>query len=109
MFLCESGQALEEFLGGYFYAAFALNWFDQKSSGLFRNRRLDCFQVIEKRIDKTGEKRAEAIVNLPLSRGRHCSDRSAVEGLIESDDFMTCAFDSMSPGELDEAVIGFCS
>lgn len=42
-----------------------------------------------------------------LRGGGHCSDRSAVEGIVKGDDFVAAGFEAESPGELDESVVGF--
>ncbi len=69
----------------------------------------DGVEIVRVDVDEAGEEGAEALVDFSLRGGGHGADGSAVEGVIEGDDFVTPAFEAESAGELYEAIVRFCA
>ena len=87
-FVAAGSERLEELGRGHVDAAFALDRLDDDAAGSFRHEVFYAGDVVVGAVDKTGDHGAEWFLVLWV-RGRgqaaHCS---AVEGVVEADDFV---------------------
>jgi len=86
---------LQEGLVGDADAAFALDRLDQEAGSLRADRRLGRFQIVELDITEAGQQGQKALVHLVLVRRADGAERTAVEGVVESDDL-----EPIGPGRL---------
>jgi hypothetical protein len=85
--IAQFAQAFEEFRRCRRYAAFALNRLDHYRAGVVVHHRFYRMKVVKRYVDDIGRFRAKAIGILRLPANGYGKQRTAVEGVMEGNDF----------------------